>query len=74
MAYPLFAAVGWRGEVGMAMWRACTKTRVSCAMLAHLIVVPAVVAGQRGADGSEWRHYGGDPGSTKYSRLAEITP
>ena len=58
----------------MAMWRACAKTRVSCAMLAHLIVVPAVVAGQRGADGSEWRHYGGDSGSTKYSPLAEITP
>ena len=47
---------------------------VGCAVLAHLCLVPESVAGQEGADGHEWRHYGGDAGSTKYSPLAEITP
>ena len=30
------------------------------------------VAAQQGAAGGEWRHYGGDPGGTRYSPLAQI--
>ena len=42
--------------------------------LMALVVAPAATAGQLGADGAEWRSYGGDAGSTKYSPLAQITP
>ena len=52
-------------------------TPAGCATLATLmalVVAPAATAGQLGADGAEWRSYGGDTGSTKYSPLAQITP
>ena len=48
--------------------------RTGCATLVGLALTSAVAAGQRGADGGEWRSYAGDPGSTKYSPLAQITP
>ncbi len=44
-----------------------------CVILATLAAGPTVMAGQHGATGGEWRSYAGDPGSTKYSPLAEIT-
>ncbi len=58
----------------MGVRRAGVRLVVGCAMLAHLCLIPERVVGQDGADGREWRHYGGDAGSTKYSPLAEITP
>ena len=44
-----------------------------CVILATLAAGPTVMAGQHGAAGGEWRSYAADPGSTKYSPLAEIT-
>ena len=41
-------------------------------MLAGLLAAPA--AAQHGATNGEWRSYGGDTGSTKYSPLDQITP
>ena len=56
------------------MTAVCRLTRAGCAALVALAVAQAVVAGQHGADGGEWRSYAGDAGSTKYSPLAQITP
>ena len=39
---------------------------------ALLIWTSAVVLGQSGATGGEWRHYGGDTGHTRYSPLDQI--
>ncbi len=41
------------------------------ALAAFLSLTPAVSA-QQGAANGEWRHYGGDAGSTRYSPLAQI--
>ena len=38
-----------------------------------LLAAPAPVAAQYGTQGGEWRSYGGDIGSTKYSPLDQIT-
>ena len=42
--------------------------------LAALAGASMTTAAQQGADAGEWRSYGGDTGSTKYSPLAQITP
>lgn len=44
------------------------------ALLAALLWIfpTSPVAGQEGAPGGEWPHYGGDLGSTKYSALSQI--
>ncbi len=46
--------------------------RIGLAILAFAWV-PSVTSAQQGAAGGEWRSYGGDTGSTKYSPLAQIT-
>ncbi|MXY16255.1 MAG: pyrroloquinoline quinone-dependent dehydrogenase [Acidobacteria bacterium] len=43
------------------------------AALAVTILLSAPAAAQQGATGGEWRSYGGDIGSTKYSPLDQIT-
>jgi quinoprotein glucose dehydrogenase len=37
-----------------------------------LVLAAPPVAGQRGTTGGEWRYYGGDSGSTRYSPLDQI--
>ena len=53
---------------------------VSCRFVGSLLIGIALVvstrlpaSAQTGAQGGEWRHYGGDLGSTKYSPLDQIT-
>ncbi len=46
--------------------------RKPAAVAAALILSAAPSAAQRGAVKGEWRHYGGDAGSTKYSPLDQI--
>jgi len=44
--------------------------------LCGLVIIGGVVApaaAQQGATNGEWRSYGGDVGSTKYSSLSQIT-
>ena len=42
------------------------------ATLAALLGLPAAASAQQGATAGEWRHYGGDAGSTRYSALDQI--
>ena len=44
-----------------------------CVWAAIALVVPFAAAAQYGATDGEWRSYGGDAGSTKYSPLDQIT-
>lgn len=46
------------------------KTPLYVLLLACALAIPA--AAQRGTEGGEWRFYGGDAGSTKYSPLDQI--
>ena len=55
-----------------------SRETVRCVL--RILIIVAVTFGpvvdtasaQRGAQAGEWRHYGGDPGSTKYSPLDQI--
>lgn len=38
------------------------------------IIVGTLEAAQTGAQTGEWRHWGGDPGATRYTPLEEVTP
>jgi quinoprotein glucose dehydrogenase len=67
-------ALEMQTKVARRIPRADCGTLAALATLMALVVVPAATAGQLGADGAEWRSYGGDAGSTKYSPLAQITP
>ncbi len=44
----------------------------SCAFAALLLAAALPVSAQQGAQNGEWRYYGGDAGSTKYSPLDRI--
>lgn len=48
--------------------------RVIVAVLLGLWAVPGGAAAQTGAQGGEWRAYGGDAGNTRYTPLAQIGP
>jgi len=52
--------------------RAFVIGRITLAIVTVGVLI-APVAAQRGATGGEWRSYGGDVGSTKYSPLDQIT-
>ncbi len=53
------ASVTTRSGIGLALFGAC-------------LVATGSLAAQNGAQGGEWRYYGGDGGDTKYSRLDQI--
>ena len=60
----------WKPFCVSAAWR-CAM--LSCAMLSCvLLLAPTVALAQYGATNGEWRSYGGDIGSTKYSPLDQI--
>jgi len=42
-------------------------------LVAICVAAPASLSAQRGAGDGEWRSHGGDPGSTKYASLDQIT-
>ena len=49
----------------------CQGVAAGCACL--LLVLAAPLNAQTGAANGEWRHYGGDAGSTRYASLDQIT-
>src|SRR5512142_1581859 len=48
------------------------KTIAALPLVAVMLWATAPVAGQYGTKNGEWRYYGGDAGSTKYSPLDQI--
>jgi quinoprotein glucose dehydrogenase len=48
------------------------RTLRTVALASLLACTPFALIGQQGTEGGEWRSYGGDAGSTKYSPLAQI--
>ena len=56
-----------------AMKRRCAGGLAGTAVCGLLLVGVAPAAAQYGAQDGEWRSYGGDVGSTKYSPLDQIT-
>ena len=46
------------------------RHRLTCHVL--LLTMPLLLQAQQGARGGEWRFYGGDAGTTKYSALDQI--
>ncbi len=46
---------------------------LKCVVVAACLAAVVPVDGQSGAAGGEWRHYGADAGSTKYSPLSQIS-
>jgi len=48
------------------------RIRSSLVLVAILLATSASAPAQQGAQGGEWRYYGGDSGSTKYSSLDQI--
>ena len=61
------------GKGTLAMRMTLARVCVGCVTLAVLAGAPMTDAAQQGAAAGEWRSYGGDTGSTKYSPLAQIT-
>ncbi len=47
-------------------------TTFRLAALAALVSLPAAASAQQGAAAGQWRYYGGDAGSTRYSALGQI--
>ena len=45
---------------------------ISLVMVTCLLSIPASLGAQAGAKNGEWRSYGGDTGSTRYSPLDQI--
>ena len=64
---------GARAKGTLAMRMTLARVCVGCVTLAVLAGAPMTDAAQQGAAAGEWRSYGGDTGSTKYSPLAQIT-
>ena len=62
-----------RAKGTLAMRMTLARVCVGCVTLAVLAGAPMTDAAQQGAAAGEWRSYGGDTGSTKYSPLAQIT-
>ena len=50
----------------------CTRRLVAGLLSIVAALTPARLSGQSGAKNGEWRSYGGDAGSTKYSPLDQI--
>ena len=42
-------------------------------VMVTMVAMSGLASAQRGAEGGEWRYYGGDAGSTKYAPLDQIT-
>ncbi|MDE2981201.1 MAG: pyrroloquinoline quinone-dependent dehydrogenase [Gemmatimonadota bacterium] len=49
-----------------------TAAYTHLALATIIALSPAAGSAQRGADGGEWRYYGGDAGSTRYAPLVQI--
>ena len=54
------------------MPRRSARLSLWAASLVSMLALPAVVLGQTGASGGEWRYYGGDAGGTRYAPLDQI--
>ena len=63
-------ATGKKSGVNISKIASETSRVLACAVV--VLAGSTVVSAQYGAQNGEWRHFGGDQGSTKYSPLSQI--